>query len=67
MKMAGRRNYFWLARFHICLYALSTGSKCVLQGDRPLRRTDEEPGISDRMSGNPASPGCGKLGAMVAG
>jgi hypothetical protein len=62
MKMAVRRIYSWLARFHICPYALSTGSKCV-----PLRRTDKEPRIADRMSGNPASPGCGKLGAMVAG
>ena len=62
MKMAGRRNHFWLARFHICPYAPSTGSKCVSQGDRSV-----EPMIADRMSGSPASPGCGKLGAMVAG
>ena len=41
MKMAGRRNYSWLARFHICPYALSTGSKCVLRRGA-LRRTDEE-------------------------
>ena len=40
----------------------STSAMGIFQGDRSV-----EPMIADRMSGSPASPGCGKLGAMVAG